>query len=309
LPSIGRAVAAGAQPLDPSDTGLSNAAPLLEMRIGMPRQPTSRQSQPRSGERVVRPGTPGERQSRKSNGDGSGKPHYHRVILKISGESFARPGEHGIDPQELQSIAREIADAAMLGTQLAVVVGGGNIIRGAALAAEGQIDQSSADYMGMLGTVINGVALREALMRMGQQARLMSAINIPAVAESFIRARALRHFEKGRVLILAAGTGNPFFTTDTCAALRGTELNADILLKATKVDGVYTADPKKDRSAKRYENLTFAEAIDKQLGVMDLTALTMCMEHNLPIKVFDFKTPGNIRRVVAGEPIGTLVTN
>jgi uridylate kinase len=162
--------------------------------------------------------------------------------------------------------------------------------------------------MGMLGTVINGLALKEALEGIGRPARVMSAINVPAVAEPFIRGRAIRHLEKGRVIILVAGTGNPFFTTDTCASLRAIELNASVLLKATKVDGIYTADPKKDPTAKRYERLTFSEAIEKQLGVMDLTALTMCMEHDLPVCVFDYKTPGNIRRVVSGEKIGTTVT-
>ena len=234
---------------------------------------------------------------------------YRRVVLKISGESFTKPGESGIDPAELGAIAQEIAAAIAHGTQIAIVVGGGNIIRGAALAEQGWIDQSTADYMGMLATVINGMALREALAELGLDCRLMTAIDIPSVGERFIRARALRHFEKGRSLILVAGTGNPFFTTDTCAALRGTELNADVVLKATKVDGVYTADPEQEPAATRYEKLTFSEAVAKQLRVMDLTALTMCMEHNLPVVVFDFKTPGNIRRVVAGERIGTLVTN
>lgn len=236
-------------------------------------------------------------------------PRYRRVVLKISGESFAGPRQYGIDPKELSLVAGQIAEAASDGTQLAVVVGGGNIIRGSSLAQEKQIDQSTADYMGMLATVINGMALRETLTGMGQDCRLMSAIDIPAVAEPFIRARALRHFEKGRILVLAAGTGNPFFTTDSCAALRGTELGADILLKATKVDGVYSSDPHRDRDAKRYDRLTFSEAIEKKLGVMDLTALTMCMEQNLPVIVFDFKVPGNIRRVVQGEPIGTEITN
>jgi uridylate kinase len=231
------------------------------------------------------------------------------VILKISGESFARPGQTGIDPRELGHIAREIIAAAEGGTQIAVVVGGGNIIRGAALAERGQIDQSTADYMGMLGTVINGLALREALVGLGRDCRLMSAIEIPAVGERFLRARALRHFEKGRILILAAGTGNPFFTTDTCASLRGAELSADVLLKATKVDGVYSSDPELDPAAERYTRLTFAEAIARQLGIMDLTAMTMCMENDLPVIVFDFKTPGNIQRVAAGEQVGTLIAN
>lgn len=234
---------------------------------------------------------------------------YQRVVLKISGESFSRPGEGGISTSELDTIAKEIADAASTGVQIAVVVGGGNIIRGAMLAEQGQINRSTADYMGILGTVINGMALREALIGLGLDCRLMTAIDIPAVGEAFIRARAIRHFEKGRIIVLAAGTGNPFFTTDTCAALRGAELNADVLLKATKVDGVYTADPNKDSNAKRYTQLSFEEALEKKLGVMDLTALTMCMEHNMPIVVFDFKTHGNIRRVVSGEQIGTLITN
>ena len=236
-------------------------------------------------------------------------PRYRRVVLKISGESFAGPGQYGIDPKELSLVAGQIAEAAGDGTQLAVVVGGGNIIRGSSLAQEKRIDQSTADYMGMLATVINGMALRETLTGLGRDCRLMSAIDIPAVAEPFVRARALRHFEKGRILVLAAGTGNPFFTTDSCAALRGTELGADILLKATKVDGVYSSDPHRNRDAKRYDRLTFSEAIEKKLGVMDLTALTMCMEQNLPVIVFDFKVPGNIRRVVQGEQIGTEITN
>lgn len=234
---------------------------------------------------------------------------FQRVVLKISGESFTKPGQSGIDPEELSVISQEIADAASCGTQLAVVVGGGNIVRGASLAKSGQIAQASADYMGMLGTIINGVALKEALDGMGQPARLMSAIDIPAIAESWIRGRALRHLEKGRVLILAAGTGNPFFTTDTCASLRGAELNADILLKATKVDGVYDSDPETNSDAVRYETLRFSDAIKQQLGVMDLTAMTMCMERNLPVNIFAFKVKGNIRRVVQGERIGTLLTN
>ncbi len=232
-----------------------------------------------------------------------------RVVLKISGESFTAPGTLGIGPDQLGHIASEVAAACKLGVQVAVVCGGGNIIRGATLSKSGTIDQSTADYMGMLGTVINGVALKEALERQGIHARCMSAINLTAVAEPFIRLRAIRHLEKGRVVILVAGTGNPFFTTDTCASLRGIELGADRLLKATKVDGIYTADPKKDPTATRYDHLTFAEAIEKQLGVMDMTALTMCREHDLPVQVFDFQTPGNIARVVGGETIGTVVDN
>lgn len=236
-------------------------------------------------------------------------PHYKRVILKISGESFSKDGISGINPDELNTIARQIADAAKLGTEIAVVVGGGNMIRGAELASRVGIAQATADYMGMLGTVINALALKEAVEQQGQPARVMSALDVESVAEPFIRARALRHFEKGRVLILAAGTGNPFFTTDTCASLRAIELDADILLKATKVDGVYSSDPMIDENATKFDSLTFAEAISKQIGVMDLTALSMCMEHSLPIIVFNFKTEGNICKVVGGEHIGTLVTN
>ena len=232
-----------------------------------------------------------------------------RIVLKISGESFSAPGTLGIDSKDLSHIASEIAKAKEGGVQMAIVCGGGNIIRGATLAKDGTIDQSTADYMGMLGTVINGVALMEALERQGVEARCMSAINLTSVAEPFIRLRALRHLEKGRVVILVAGTGNPFFTTDTCASLRGIELGADRLLKGTKVDGIYTADPKKDPTATRYDHLTFAEAIEKQLGVMDMTALTMCREHDLPVQVFDFQVAGNIARVVGGETIGTLVDN
>ena len=233
---------------------------------------------------------------------------YKRVVLKISGESFAGEGALGIHPDELMLIADEIASARERGTDIAVVVGGGNIIRGARLSELTSFDQSASDYMGMLGTVINGLALKEALESRGQPARVMSAINLTAVAEPFIRARALRHFEKGRIVILVAGTGNPFFTTDTCASLRAIELGADVLLKATKVDGIYNADPFKVPDAVRFDTLTFSEVLEQQLGVMDLTAMTMCMEHTLPICVFDFKKQGNIRRVVDGTPgIGTLV--
>ncbi len=228
-----------------------------------------------------------------------------RILLKISGESLSRPGGFGIDSDELAAIAAEICAATKLGGQLAVVVGGGNIIRGAELAAQGHIHQATADHMGMLGTVINGLALKEKLLSLGQDCRVMSAIEIRAVAEPFIRGRALRHLEKGRVVILVAGTGNPFFTTDTCAALRATELECDVLLKATKVDGVYTADPKKDPTARKYDTISFSDAINQRLRVMDMTALAMCNEQKLPVIVFDYKVPGNIARVVAGEAIGT----
>lgn len=233
-----------------------------------------------------------------------------RVLLKLSGEALGKSGAgSGIDVGELRLIASEIKDALASGASIAVVVGGGNMIRGAELAKEGLVHQASADYMGMLGTVMNGIALKEALESVDVPARCMTAIDIPAVAESFIRGRALRHMERGRVVILAAGTGNPFFTTDSCAALRAIELECEAVLKATKVDGVYDADPNTNPDAKRYESLTFAEAIEKQLAVMDMTALAMCQEHHVPVIVFDFKASGNIRKVIEGQPIGTLIRN
>ncbi len=234
---------------------------------------------------------------------------FGRVLLKLSGEAFCRPGSSGIDPDELALIAAQIKDAHQTGTQLAVVVGGGNFVRGASFARAAHIHQATADYMGMLATVMNGLALKEALLHIGVESRVLSAIDIRAVAEPFIRGRAIRHLEKGRVVILVAGTGNPFCTTDTCAALRATELECSLLLKATKVDGVYTADPHKDPTATRYAYLSFTEAIQKNLGVMDMTAITMCREQDIPVLVFEFKTPGNIRRVIDGEDIGTLVAN
>jgi uridylate kinase len=235
------------------------------------------------------------------------KPKFGRVLLKLSGEAFSSSGEMGVEPSELELIAREVVAAAETGAQVAVVVGGGNIIRGATLAQAGQIPRATADHMGMLGTVINGLALKEMLATLGQPARCMTAIEINAVAEPFIRGRAIRHLEKGNVVVLAGGTGNPFFTTDTCAALRATELDCDVVLKATKVDGVYTADPKKDPSATRYERLSFDEALSKGLKIMDATALAMCKEQKLPVLVFDFKKSGNIRAVVEGKSIGTLI--
>lgn len=235
------------------------------------------------------------------------KPFYARALLKISGEAFCASGSLGIDPNELNLIAKEIYDAAQQGTQLAVVVGGGNIIRGAALAKASDFDQASADYMGMLGTAINGLALKEALEALGQSARVMSALAISSVAEPYIRGRALRHLEKGRVVIFVGGTGNPFFTTDSAAALRASEIGADVVLKATKVDGVYDKDPNMYDDAKRFETLSFAAAIAKQLKVMDLTAFAMCQERGIPIVVFNMKTPGHIAEVVAGTQHGTRV--
>jgi uridylate kinase len=229
------------------------------------------------------------------------------VVLKLSGEGLCKPSDRGIDGQELELIARQIIAATQTGTQIAIVIGGGNIIRGAHLAKEGHIPQATADYMGMLGTVINGLALKEMLEKLSQPARLMTALNLSAVAEPFIRGRAIRHLEKGRVVIFGAGTGNPFFTTDTAAALRAVEINADALLKATKVDGIYDKDPMKHPDAVRYEHVTYEQAIEKNLKVMDLSAFDLCKEHGIPIVVFNLKTPGHIAQVVAGWAHGTTV--
>ena len=235
------------------------------------------------------------------------RPTYKRVVLKLSGEALCKPGQSGIDSDELEVIANELVAAAKVGAELAVVVGGGNMIRGAHLAKEGKVPQATADYMGMLGTAMNGLALKEVLDSKGQPARVLSAISLSAVAETFIRGRAIRHLEKGRVVIFVAGTGNPFFTTDTAAALRAAEIGADALLKATKVDGVYDRDPVKHPEAVRYESLTFTEALEKRLGIMDLSAFNLCREHGIPVVVFNMKKPGHIAEVVQGHPIGTRV--
>ncbi|MEO1236394.1 MAG: UMP kinase [Planctomycetota bacterium] len=250
---------------------------------------------------------------------------FRRVLLKISGEALSGQGGFGIDPDELRYIAHEIheaskvnqeidpfrlrreGDKARAGTEVAVVVGGGNIIRGASLAEQGIVDQAVADQMGMLGTVINALALKEALEHLGQPARVMSALMVSSVAENFIRGRALRHLEKGRVVIFAAGTGNPFSTTDSGASLRASEIDADVVLKATKVDGIYDKDPRKHDDAVRYESISFDEAITRDLKVMDIGSFAQCRENDIPIIVFDMKAPGNIARAVAGEPIGTRV--
>ncbi|HEY8747968.1 MAG TPA: UMP kinase [Tepidisphaeraceae bacterium] len=232
---------------------------------------------------------------------------YNRVLLKISGEGFCHEGGFGIEASELENIARQCADVVKTGVQLAVVVGGGNFIRGATFSEQGHIPRSTADYMGMLATVLNALALQEMLEKMGQPTRVQSAIGVYSVCEPFIRRRAIRHLEKNRVVILAAGTGNPFFTTDTCAALRATELQADVLLKATKVDGIYSADPKKDPKAVKYDTISYEQVLREKLRVMDLTAITLCMERKIPLVVFDMKTDGNIARVVRGEPIGTTI--
>ena len=233
---------------------------------------------------------------------------YRRVLLKISGEGFCKPGSKGVDGDELELVAKEILAAHELGVQIAVVVGGGNIIRGGTLAKDGRVPQATADCMGMLGTVINGLALKEMFETLGQPARLMTAINLTSVAEPFIRARAVRHLEKGRIVILGAGTGNPFFTTDTAASLRATEIGADVLLKATKVDGIYDKDPVKHDDAVKFDTLSFRDAISRGLKIMDMTAISMCMENDIPIVVFNMKTPGHIADVVAGENHGTFVS-
>ena len=235
-------------------------------------------------------------------------PVYKRILLKISGEGLCSEKGFGIEPTELEEIARECIDIAKMGVQLAVVVGGGNFIRGATFAKGGHIPRATADYMGMLATVLNAMALQETMERLGQPTRVMSAINIFSVCEPFIRRKAIRHLEKGRCVILAAGTGNPFFTTDTCAALRATELGADVLLKATKVDGIYSADPKKDPAAVLYNNISYEHVLNNKLGVMDLTAIALAMERKIPLVVFNLKVPGNIARVVRGEAVGTKIT-
>jgi uridylate kinase len=234
-------------------------------------------------------------------------PVYKRVLLKISGEGFCPEGGFGIEAGELEGIARELMEIAQMGVKLAVVVGGGNFIRGATFAEDGHIPRATADYMGMLATVLNAVALQETMERLGQPTRVMSAIGIYSVCEPFIRRRAIRHLEKGRAVILAAGTGNPFFTTDTCAALRATEIGADVLLKATKVDGIYSADPKKDKNATLYHEITYEHVLRDKLAVMDLTAITLAMERKIPLVVFNLKVPGNIARVVRGERVGTKI--
>ncbi|MEY2786556.1 MAG: hypothetical protein RL277_2768 [Planctomycetota bacterium] len=232
---------------------------------------------------------------------------YQRVLLKLSGEALGDPTKgHGIDPEAVQKIARQVARVARMGVELAIVVGGGNILRGAQFSKLGA-PRASADYMGMLGTVINALALQDALEQEGLETRVQTAIEIRQVAEPFVRRKALTHLSHGRVVILAAGTGNPFFTTDTAAALRATELNCEVLLKATKVDGVYTADPKKDKSASRYEELDYMQVLQQGLSVMDGTAITMCMENSLPVIVFNMFEEGNLERVIRGETLGTRI--
>jgi uridylate kinase len=239
---------------------------------------------------------------------GSMAQKYKRILLKISGEGLCREGGFGLEAGELTAIAEQIAAVARSGVQVAVVVGGGNFVRGETLSAAGHIQRATADYMGMLATVMNAMALQDMLETLGQSTRVASALTVAQVCEPFIRRRVIRHLEKGRVVVLAAGTGNPFFTTDTCAALRATELQAEVLLKATKVDGVYDTDPKKNPNAKMFTRLTYKQVINDNLRVMDMTAISLSMERRIPILVFNLKKNGNIARVVAGEEIGTLIT-
>jgi uridylate kinase len=234
------------------------------------------------------------------------KPAFHRVVLKLSGEALLGPAAFGIDQPTVRKIAAQIGQVHSHGVELAIVIGGGNIVRGMEASHEG-LDRVAGDYMGMLATVINALAVRDAVEQAGMQCRVQSAIAMQQIAEPFIPRRAIRHLEKGRVVILAAGTGNPFFTTDTTAALRAAEIGAEALLKATKVDGIYTADPVKDPSAARFDHLTYMDVLNRGLQVMDNTALTLCMDNGTPIIVFDLLTDGNIERVIMGENIGTRV--
>jgi uridylate kinase len=235
-----------------------------------------------------------------------GRTSYTRVLLKLSGESLAGDQGYGIDPLTISTIAREIKEVVDSGVQLALVIGGGNIFRGLAASSKG-MDRASADYMGMLATVINSLAMQDALEKLGVSTRVQSAIAMSEVAEPYIRRRAMRHLEKGRVVIFGAGTGNPYFTTDTAASLRAMEINAQVILKGTKVDGVYTADPKKDPDATKISKLSYIDVLKKGLQVMDATAISLCMDNNLPIIVFDLTTEGNIMKVISGEEIGTIV--
>lgn len=233
-------------------------------------------------------------------------PKYKRILLKLSGEALMGDKSYGFDTNVINQYAQDIKSVIELGVQVAVVIGGGNIYRGMNEAETG-IERAHGDYMGMLATVINGMAVQAGLEKIGVYTRLQSAIKMEQIAEPYIRRRAIRHVEKGRVVIFGAGTGNPYFTTDTAGSLRAIEIKADVIMKGTRVDGIYTADPEKDPAATKFNVITFQECITKNLKVMDMTAFTLCMENSLPIVVFDMNTPGNLRRVVTGEPVGTLV--
>ncbi|MCO4292689.1 UMP kinase [Solitalea sp. MAHUQ-68] len=232
--------------------------------------------------------------------------NYKRILLKLSGESLMGNKPFGIDPERVNQYAKDIKEVAEKGVEVAIVIGGGNIHRGLD-AEKGGMDRVQADYMGMLATVINSMALQDALEKNGMKTRLLSAIKMEQICEPFIRRRAVRHLEKGRVVIFGAGTGNPYFTTDTAASLRAIEIEADVVLKGTRVDGIYTADPEKDPAAVRYDKITFSEVYEKSLNVMDMTAFTLCQENKLPIIVFDMNKPGNFMKIALGEQIGTLV--
>jgi uridylate kinase len=233
-------------------------------------------------------------------------PQYKRILLKISGEILAGEDNYGINPRMIQEIAQEIQEIQDLGVEVAIVIGGGNIFRGVAASSKG-MDRASADYMGMLATVLNALALQDALEKIGVQTRVQTAIEMREIAEPYIRRKAIRHLEKNRVVIFGAGTGNPYFTTDTTASLRAMEIGAEVILKATKVDGVYDRDPLEDPGAKKYDELTYLDVLKKQIKVMDATAISLCMDHRIPIIVFNLKERGNIRRVILGEHIGTRV--
>lgn len=234
------------------------------------------------------------------------RPKYRRILLKLSGEALGGPTGVGINPEVIRDMASQIREVRQLGVEVVIVIGGGNIFRGAQGSTQG-IERATGDYMGMLATVINALALQDALEKQGVATRVQSAITMSQVAESFIRRRAVRHLEKGRVVIFGGGTGNPYFSTDTAAALRANEIGAEVILKATKVDGVYDSDPKKNSKAKRFEKITYLEALQMQLKVMDATAFSLCMDNKMPIIVFDVFMAGNLKRVVMGEPVGTLV--
>jgi uridylate kinase len=238
-----------------------------------------------------------------------GKSKYRRVLLKLSGESFCKPGEFGIDGAALKSIAERIAELCKLGPEVAVVVGAGNFLRGESFSEVSGTPRNTADYMGMLATIINACALQETLEKLGQPTRVLSAIEVSAICEPFIRRRALRHLERGRVAILAGGTGNPFFTTDTCAALRASELEADLVIKATKVEGVYSEDPKKNVNAKLFEKLSYDDVLVKGLRIMDHSAISLCRDNDIPIVVLNIFKKGNITKAICGEQVGTLISS
>jgi uridylate kinase len=237
----------------------------------------------------------------------SPKPAYKRILLKLSGEALMGEQTYGIDPAVATQIAKDIAEIQRMGVETAIVIGGGNIFRGVAASARG-MDRATADYMGMLGTVINALALQDALEQQNVVTRVVTAIEMRAVAEPFIRRRAIRHLEKGRVVVFGAGTGNPYFSTDTAAALRAMEIKADVIMKGTKVDGIYDADPMVKTDAVRFDRISYQQVLEQGLKVMDSTAISLCMDNRLPIVVFNLRTPGNIKRAITGEPIGSLVT-